>query len=429
MLTVEVNGLPAVSDVSFTPPQATEGENYSLILPENLFADPDGDNLNLSVSGLPDGLSFDPATGRISGTPSGSGTFTVVITATDPSLASVSRVVTLVVEAAPITVLPPASENTVIPVMAEYFVDGGGSLAPGSGAMAATEPYGIFDEEWQSSAVMSDVAHVWATVDAMWNEDARRQGYGDTRARESRADTHVDASAAQRTVPGQVSSNWGYDVAGNRYLAALPQAAHRAINGEISGYTLVYADSGKDASGEFRLDASAWALVSPGFKAPGHVRLLLVVTTVDGKVLRIPVEVKSQTHALSIPAVPAVSGTVDREPVVTPVAASAATGGTAMAEPGATALSPVGLSAAGGGTAESGVQGHTALFAMPQADRPSGISENFRFSVEAAGQAGEAAGKPALGNLLRMSLDNSLADKPTASSRDAARAAPEVLSA
>lgn len=169
MLTVEVNGLPAVSDVSFTPPQATEGENYSLTLPENLFADPDGDNLNLSVSGLPDGLSFDPATGRISGTPSGSGTFTVVITATDPSLASVSRVVTLVVEAAPITVLPPASENTVIPVMAEYSVDGGGSLAPGSGATAATEPYGIFDEEWQSSAVMSDVAHVWATVDAMWN--------------------------------------------------------------------------------------------------------------------------------------------------------------------------------------------------------------------------------------------------------------------
>ncbi|MFT4302879.1 MAG: beta-propeller fold lactonase family protein [Desulfovibrio sp.] len=428
-LTVEVNGLPAASDVSFTPPQATEGEDYSLTLPENLFTDPDGDNLSLSVSGLPEGLSFDPATGRISGTPSGSGTFTIVITATDPSLASVSRSVTLVVEAAPITVLPPVRENTVIPAMAEYSVDGGGSLASGSGATAATEPSGIFDEEWQSSAVMSDVAHVWASVDAMWNEDARRQGYGDTRVRESRADTHADASAAQRTVPGQVNSNWGYDVAGNRYMAALPQAAHRAINGEISGYTLVYADSGKDASGEFRFDASAWALVSPGFKAPGHVRLLLVVTTVDGKTVRIPVEVKSQAHALSIPAASAISSTADREPVVTPIAASAATGGTAMVGRSATVLSQVGLSVAGVGTLESGIQDHTALFAMQQADTPLTPSENFRFSMEIAGQAGETVGKPALGSLLRMSLDNSLADQSAASSRDAARAAPEVLSA
>ncbi|MBB5142132.1 beta-propeller fold lactonase family protein [Desulfovibrio intestinalis] len=428
-LTVEANGLPAASDVSFTPPQATEGENYSLTLPENLFTDPDGDNLSLSVSGLPEGLSFDPATGRISGTPSGSGTFTIVITATDPSLASASRTVTLVVEAAPVTVLPPASENTVIPVIAEYSVDGGGSLAPGSGVTAATEPSGIFDEEWQSSAVMSDVAHVWATVDAMWNEDARRQGYGDTRARESRADTHADASAAQKIMPGQVSSNWGYDVAGNRYLAALPQAAHRAINGEISGYTLVYADSGKDASGEFRFDASAWALVSPGFKAPGHVRLLLVVTTVDGKTVRIPVEVKSQTHALGIPAAPAVTGTADRAPVVTSVVASAATVAAEMAGSGATALPLAGQREAGGGTVESGVQGHTALFGVSQADTASAISESFRFSVEAAGQTAEAIGKPALGSLLRMSLDNSLADKSAASSRDAVRAAPEVLSA
>ena len=45
--------------------------------------DPNGDTLGYSASGLPPGLSIHPQTGVISGTPSASGSFNVVVTASD----------------------------------------------------------------------------------------------------------------------------------------------------------------------------------------------------------------------------------------------------------------------------------------------------------------------------------------------------------
>ncbi len=62
---------------------ATAGQEYSCILPENLFTDADGDALDWSVEGLPDGLHFDAETRTISGTPVASGDFAIKVTATD----------------------------------------------------------------------------------------------------------------------------------------------------------------------------------------------------------------------------------------------------------------------------------------------------------------------------------------------------------
>src|SRR6185369_6084614 len=48
-------------------------------------SDPDGDSVNYSATGLPQGVAIDPATGVISGAPSIAGIYAVTITASDVS--------------------------------------------------------------------------------------------------------------------------------------------------------------------------------------------------------------------------------------------------------------------------------------------------------------------------------------------------------
>lgn len=69
-----------------------------------------------SATGLPDGLSVNPATGEISGTPTESGTFNVILTANNPLFVEVSKSVTLTVAAAvgnPPVITPPAAQTLV----------------------------------------------------------------------------------------------------------------------------------------------------------------------------------------------------------------------------------------------------------------------------------------------------------------------------
>ncbi len=91
------------------PPQsATVGVGYTLSL-ANVFTDAETPNqLTLSVSGLPAGLSF-MAPSTISGTPSMSGVSTVTVTATDPGSLSASTSFTITVNPAAGTPPPTAT--------------------------------------------------------------------------------------------------------------------------------------------------------------------------------------------------------------------------------------------------------------------------------------------------------------------------------
>lgn len=93
-LSAQVDFTITVANVNEVPVLATaiddqstnEDTAFELTLLDGMFTDEDGDDLTLSVSGLPAGLSFDEATSKITGTPlqAGVGVNTVTVTATDP---------------------------------------------------------------------------------------------------------------------------------------------------------------------------------------------------------------------------------------------------------------------------------------------------------------------------------------------------------
>ena len=96
---VNVNEAPVV-DAGISDQTANENIAYTLVIPDDAFADEDlNDDLALTVTNLPAGLNFDPSTGTISGTPTDGdlGANTITVTATDKSGASVSTTFILTV--------------------------------------------------------------------------------------------------------------------------------------------------------------------------------------------------------------------------------------------------------------------------------------------------------------------------------------------
>ncbi|HYC03493.1 MAG TPA: Ig-like domain-containing protein, partial [Azospirillaceae bacterium] len=85
----------------------TIGTALEFTLPAGLFSDPEGQTLTYAVSGLPSGLSFDPATLKVTGTPTAAGDATISVTASDGALSSDAATFTLTVSAAPVVAPPP----------------------------------------------------------------------------------------------------------------------------------------------------------------------------------------------------------------------------------------------------------------------------------------------------------------------------------
>ncbi len=108
-----------------TPPVATANSNQTATVgmafsyTVNAFTDPEGQPLNYSASINPgNGLSFDPTTRIISGTPPASGVSSVTVVATDPGSLSASQVFTIT------TICPPLTA----------------SISPGSPTLTCTSP-------------------------------------------------------------------------------------------------------------------------------------------------------------------------------------------------------------------------------------------------------------------------------------------------
>lgn len=137
-LTAQVDFTITVTNVNEVPvlvtaiddQSADEDAAFELTLLDGMFTDEDGDDLVLSVAGLPAGLSFDEATSKISGTPlqAGVGVNTVTVTATDPSDATATDSFDLTVvnvNDAPVVVTEQADVTTDEDAAFEYTIPDG----------------------------------------------------------------------------------------------------------------------------------------------------------------------------------------------------------------------------------------------------------------------------------------------------------------
>ncbi len=115
LMVTPVNDAPIPTGVTVPLIQGQIGQEMSFTLPGGLFTDIDaGDTLTLAVQNLPNGLSFNPTTGTISGRPLGSasGPQTITIIATDGAGASASKDVTMVIAPPP---PPPVEPGPSVP--------------------------------------------------------------------------------------------------------------------------------------------------------------------------------------------------------------------------------------------------------------------------------------------------------------------------
>ena len=104
------NDAPVLSVPLDSDLRATDGMPFTYELPPGAFTDADlGDSLTFSATGLPEGVSIDPATGTLSGVPRGSGVGQIRITVDDGHGGTYSTTTTLTVSPPP----PPATEPSV----------------------------------------------------------------------------------------------------------------------------------------------------------------------------------------------------------------------------------------------------------------------------------------------------------------------------
>lgn len=116
LLTLVPNKPPVVDNIEYVPPSGTAGHSYSAELPEDLFRDPENGALTWQVNGLPAGLTFDPETRTISGTPAlnGAGSFSITVVATDGSGEQAEQTLTLTVASDPAQIPTIGGESSAL---------------------------------------------------------------------------------------------------------------------------------------------------------------------------------------------------------------------------------------------------------------------------------------------------------------------------
>ncbi|CCG98628.1 hypothetical protein FAES_0617 [Fibrella aestuarina BUZ 2] len=102
------NKLPTVASIIGNQ-NWTQYKNISFAIPANTFADADGKITKVSLTGLPSGLTYDETQKTISGAPTGTGSWTITVTATDDREGTVSTtfVATVASGAKPLRLLAP----------------------------------------------------------------------------------------------------------------------------------------------------------------------------------------------------------------------------------------------------------------------------------------------------------------------------------
>jgi large repetitive protein len=122
------------------PAQTTnQGQSWLFSIPQGTFADLEGYVLTSSATGMPPGVSFDPASGTFSGTPTASGTFTINVTATDPQGMSVTTPFTLTVaNQAPYVNVPLTDQLIPVGVGWTYTIPPGSFMDPNGDPLTYT---------------------------------------------------------------------------------------------------------------------------------------------------------------------------------------------------------------------------------------------------------------------------------------------------
>ncbi|RUR92653.1 beta-propeller fold lactonase family protein [Pectobacterium polaris] len=107
---------PVVDNDEYTPPSGTAGQHYEQTLPSDLFLNPKNGALTWQVSGLPAGLTFDPETRTISGTPAlnGAGSFVIIVVVSDESGAQAEQTLTLSIASDPAQVPTIGGESSAL---------------------------------------------------------------------------------------------------------------------------------------------------------------------------------------------------------------------------------------------------------------------------------------------------------------------------
>ena len=129
--------VPRPSIVTDSLPAAVKGVSYEAVLQAEGGTPP----YTWDVAGLPDGLGCDPTTGRISGTPTENGTFTLDVTVTDQKSQQGRKQLQLVVKVVAITteLLPDAAVN----VAYSFTLQAIGGASPYTWSCMDTMPPGL----------------------------------------------------------------------------------------------------------------------------------------------------------------------------------------------------------------------------------------------------------------------------------------------